>query len=481
MFAEAQNVGISTTGATPNTNAILDIVSPSTGQGKGLLIPRITYAQRTTASEAGGLLDGSGNLNGGAAQGLMVYQTDASGDGEGFYYNKSTTSTPNWIYVSNSEESQRCGLVYIKSLADFPTPVGGVISLADYYIYEICGSVNIGTNRIELGANNMICGKNKFNDALIYTGSENMITGNNKNFSIKTLSLVSATSGSAVFCISGSTQMVHVYDILFNGCNSGGIFNGAFSVNIDDIGMMNCGTGFTFRGKIYYYFYNNNKHCTNTGTLVNITSGTIYCLQMQGNYFDVPSGAIALNIASSGLAVSDAIITGNFFRGSGTYISGISTESIGYIFEGNSGIKDSDAFGFCRFLANSNATSVGSTYPTYYKVSGTNNGAYGERFDYSVDNRLKYKGIKTITAKFILNGNVEATSPNENIMIAVYKNGTTRIEEVEIRTMNSNQPYGMSINGSVELETDDYLEIWVSNLTSTANVRIVDFQFRVEK
>ena len=81
----------------------------------------------------------------------------------------------------------------------------------------------------------------------------------------------------------------------------------------------------------------------------------------------------------------------------------------------------------------------------------------------------------------MLNGNVEATSPNENILIAVFKNGTTLIEEVEIRTMNANQPYGMSLNGSVELETNDYIEIWVSNLTSTANVRIVDFQFRAEK
>ncbi|MBT5530123.1 MAG: hypothetical protein HOK35_13260, partial [Cytophagia bacterium] len=31
--AEAQNVGISTTAATPNSNALLDISSPATGQG----------------------------------------------------------------------------------------------------------------------------------------------------------------------------------------------------------------------------------------------------------------------------------------------------------------------------------------------------------------------------------------------------------------------------------------------------------------
>ena len=96
-FAVAQQVGTSITadGASPNTNAILDIQSPSTGDGKGLLIPRVTENQRTNASIAlaGGLLDDSGDLRGGPAHGLIVYQTDGT---EGLYYNTSTTATPSW-------------------------------------------------------------------------------------------------------------------------------------------------------------------------------------------------------------------------------------------------------------------------------------------------------------------------------------------------------------------------------------------------
>ena len=90
-------VGINSDGSTPNSNAILDLKSPSTGQGKGLLIPRVTLNQRTVNSTAGGLLNGSGQLHGGAAQGLTVYQTDGT---QGFYYNTSTTATPNWVYLS---------------------------------------------------------------------------------------------------------------------------------------------------------------------------------------------------------------------------------------------------------------------------------------------------------------------------------------------------------------------------------------------
>ncbi len=89
---------ISADGTAPNTNAMLDVQSPATGDGKGLLIPRFTQAQRTSSSAAlaGGLLDDSGNLRGGVAQGLIVYQTDGA---QGLYFNTSQTTTPAWVYL----------------------------------------------------------------------------------------------------------------------------------------------------------------------------------------------------------------------------------------------------------------------------------------------------------------------------------------------------------------------------------------------
>lgn len=96
VFAQQVGTSISIDGALPNANTMLDIQSPSTGDGKGLLIPRVTQAQRTTASAAlaGGLLDDSGNLRGGAARGLLVYQTDGT---QGLYYNYSGSVTPMWF------------------------------------------------------------------------------------------------------------------------------------------------------------------------------------------------------------------------------------------------------------------------------------------------------------------------------------------------------------------------------------------------
>ncbi|UPT67036.1 MAG: hypothetical protein M0D57_21930 [Sphingobacteriales bacterium JAD_PAG50586_3] len=49
--ANAQSVGINSDGSNPNGNAVLDLKSPGTGPGKGLLIPRITLAQRTVNNQ----------------------------------------------------------------------------------------------------------------------------------------------------------------------------------------------------------------------------------------------------------------------------------------------------------------------------------------------------------------------------------------------------------------------------------------------
>ncbi|CAF0728870.1 unnamed protein product [Rotaria sordida] len=94
---KAQLVSLNLDGSAPNTNAQLDI--KSTGlQGKGLLIPRMTQLQRTVVLIPGGLLNALGQLHGGAAQGLIVYQTDGT---QGFYYNTSTTATPSWSFISS--------------------------------------------------------------------------------------------------------------------------------------------------------------------------------------------------------------------------------------------------------------------------------------------------------------------------------------------------------------------------------------------
>jgi trimeric autotransporter adhesin len=71
--ALSQGVAINETGAAPDPSAMLDVTSTS----KGLLVPRMTIAQRNAI-----VLPNPG---------LLIFQTDAT---PGFYYNANTASSP---------------------------------------------------------------------------------------------------------------------------------------------------------------------------------------------------------------------------------------------------------------------------------------------------------------------------------------------------------------------------------------------------
>ena len=83
----SQNVGINFNGALPNESSALDInVSALEGQKKGLLIPRVTEAQRMAMNP----------LPAAFAKGLLVFQTDGQ---TGFYYNENDGFQPIWIFL----------------------------------------------------------------------------------------------------------------------------------------------------------------------------------------------------------------------------------------------------------------------------------------------------------------------------------------------------------------------------------------------
>lgn len=81
--ANAQ-VAINSDGSTPNASAMLDVVSTT----KGVLIPRMTQAERTAISSP--------------ATGLLIFQTDNT---PGFYYNSGTPASPAWTILITSSST----------------------------------------------------------------------------------------------------------------------------------------------------------------------------------------------------------------------------------------------------------------------------------------------------------------------------------------------------------------------------------------
>ena len=87
LFGYSQGVAIGYENV--NSSAMLNISATLTGNGlgshRGLLIPRMSFIQRTT------LIDGP-------ATSLLVYQTDEQ---SGFYYNAGTSVSPYWVLLKD--------------------------------------------------------------------------------------------------------------------------------------------------------------------------------------------------------------------------------------------------------------------------------------------------------------------------------------------------------------------------------------------
>ncbi len=94
MVLYAQSVSINNDASLPHSSAMLDISSTS----KGLLIPRMTEAQR--------------NLIASPATGLMIYQTDGA---TGYYFNAGTPASPVWTALGAAQWLNNGSKIYYNS------------------------------------------------------------------------------------------------------------------------------------------------------------------------------------------------------------------------------------------------------------------------------------------------------------------------------------------------------------------------------
>ncbi len=102
--ALAQSVGINSSGVSPDSSAMLDLVST----GKGMLVPRISLQSLTDAATIAT-----------PATSLLIYNTN-SALGTGYYYNSGTSGSVSWVrIVSDGTDWKTEGNAGTNSTTDF--------------------------------------------------------------------------------------------------------------------------------------------------------------------------------------------------------------------------------------------------------------------------------------------------------------------------------------------------------------------------
>jgi len=268
-----------------------------------------------------------------------------------------------------SEFNIRSNYVLVKSLSDLPTPVLGVITLADNCTYEFNGIINIGVNQLRLVVSNYLCGLDKSDDGILYTGTSDAITGINKSVSIQNMTLVTTGVGSCCFNLTGSGSNVEIAGCIFSCVCVGTItsfVNAVFRGNL----ITGSDNGITFAGNATNYIIVDNIYVNNNSPLVAIhfTTATIEDIIMARNMFDLGVGQTGIKVDVGVTVTATAQLQLNTFN-LGTALDGINGNSTNWtiMYGDNTGI------GGLQFvdvdLANTTDLSVGNPSGTYNEAT----------------------------------------------------------------------------------------------------------------
>ena len=159
------------------------------------------------------------------------------------------------------------------------------------------------------------------------------------------------------------------------------------------------------------------------------------------------------------------------FSGGSTYLAGVDYLDNKSSFVRCIGINNTTEIGNYYMTGNSTATTI-SVASTPVKVAGiTTANAINQKFSH-IDNRLTFTGALANTfevnsiATFI-------TSNNRDIKLSIAKNGTVIADSsVPVTSDNAGKAHAVPMQTILEMQTNDYIEIFVQNDTDTNSITV---------
>jgi len=244
----------------------------------------------------------------------------------------------------------------VKSLADLPAPVGGVITLSANTDYEINGNINIGADQLKFSNGSQLFGINRTTDGIQYTGAGSMfINVANAGFIMHDIKITTA-SAAKVFDLTGDSST----DICIDNVNLsvtsaalGTIVGGntiIFYYNI--LSSTTAVTGLDVSGVVAYLGYSGNNFTTSVAassanTMLTITGGTFTTISIENNTNLSPNsaGITAFNITSAGPTVTSGRVTNNTCSAANSLFPAVGQvlpSTTGWWFTNNSGLSNSE-------------------------------------------------------------------------------------------------------------------------------------------
>lgn len=374
----------------------------------------------------------------------------------------------------------------IRTKDDFPTPTNGVITLEDNVTYLIVTDVDLQGDRIECGQNNVITGWSSENCSLTSTGLNPLFPLVYSEYTV-VIKFITLKDVGTCFEIEGSGNMTALDWMAMNVVNVNNI--GRF-IMVNNLILTNCA------------FFNANNmvledsfdsfvmstclmSSTTSGTLIS-TLPTTVCnrrIRIQDSAIILIGNSNGFNLDPATSIADEAYIlnTVNFTNiGSGNTLVGTDYTSNKAEFSGCTGIINSAKFANYYALNNTTVTPIpGANIPVKANVVTFSN-PISQKFTFT-DNRATYTGGVRGFFKALTTLSLTANSNNDQISIYIAKNGSI-INQSKITTTSdrNNRLQNVVAFTPVELDPNDYIEVWVENNSDGSNIRITSCNVMIE-
>jgi hypothetical protein len=462
-YVLAQSVGINATGALPDSKAMLDVASTTSG----LLIPRMTTSQRDAITSP--------------AVGLQVFNL--------------TTNTVDifrgsvWESVGYANPGN--SVVNVNSLSDLPAPANGAITLVAGKMYSFSGTINIGANYINTNGASLR-GNNPLADGVYSTVSGAVLRSTNVYVFLQNLVVVLGSTATAGYNFADATGTKTCIIVSANSVTQApglpatagvGQISGFRTV----MALMNdfaASEGLKLTGNMgrfvcgYNMISNVLPGKAGIELLAGLTTEEVDIANTHFIYTGSGQTGVKLN---SGATIGYGRMTSNMFQNVTAPISGFSDVTPGWQMQQNTGgLVNSRSQAFLYMNDNTTATSFGNT-SNYYKIQGTTTLIRAQKFT-AANNQITYigKAATSVQVTAVVGGKSPQAGADYSIVLA--KNGThIPMPAASMGSMLSGQGFQIVLTSDVELSPGDYLEIGIRNNVTTNSVVISDLQFRVSE
>lgn len=365
---------------------------------------------------------------------------------------------------------------FVTALADLPVPINNVITLAAQNTYHFIGSVNIGNNRLVCGANTMIKGSSSENSQI--TGASPLISSA-YTLPIRDITLNATTILALDASLTGGNNALDWFGVNFNGAI--GTIKGYTNFLATSCAVLSCTNGFIFDGTFGTIGFN---QCFFTQGITNpyitIASTCTILRRFRVIYSSFIVDAIGIQVSESATIPPEGYILDTVnFSGSGTYCTGVTYNDTKALFKNVVGLPNSTSAAIAYMNNNATATVISATN-TFYKIAGTTSASsINQKFTHA-NSKLTYVGGITRIFQVLVLATPEASSTNV-IEVKIYKNGVAINETLQtcVIPTGSNSFENLGLHGITELATNDYIEVFIRNVSATVNIVVKNLHITI--